>query len=124
MLAELKSRGKTLLLATSKYELYAVQILENLGLAKYFSFIAGSEKDGGRGTKAEVISYVLRETGVRKESAVMVGDRMHDTVGAREAGVDSIGVLWGYGSRTELCDGGATHIAEAPADVVKIVCGE
>jgi phosphoglycolate phosphatase len=124
MLAELCARGKTLLLATSKYELYALQILENLGLAKYFSFIAGSLKDGGRGTKAEVISYVLQETGARKESAVMVGDRMHDTVGAREAGVDSIGVLWGYGSRAELCGGGAAHIANTPADVIKIVCGE
>ena len=124
MLAELKSRGKTLLLATSKYELYALQILENLGLDKYFSFAAGSEKDGGRGTKAEVISYVLNKTGAEAESAVMVGDRMHDTKGAFEAGVDSIGALWGYGSRTELLGGGATHLADAPEDVVRIVCGE
>ena len=124
MLAELRGRGKTLLLATSKYELYALQILESLDMAKYFSFIAGSLKDGARGTKAEVISYVLKETGAEKESAVMVGDRMHDTAGAREAGVDSIGALWGYGSLGELCDGGASHIANAPEDVIKIVCGE
>ena len=124
MLAELCARGKTLLLATSKYELYAVQILENLGLSKYFSFIAGSEKDGGRGTKAQVISYALCKTGTAKESAVMVGDRMHDTAGAAEAGVDSIGALWGYGSRTELEGGGATYIAYSPEEVLKIVCGE
>ena len=124
MLALLRERGKTLLLATSKYELYALQILESLGLMKYFSFAAGSEKDGGRGTKAEVISYVLEKTGTEKGSAVMIGDRMHDTEGARAAGLDSIGALWGYGSREELIGGGATYIAESPRDVAKIVCGE
>ena len=124
LLAELKKRGKTILLATSKYELYALKILENIGLSKYFSFIAGSEKDGGRGTKAEVISYVLEKTGAKKESAVMVGDRMHDTMGAREVGIDSIGALWGYGSEEELSSGGATHIARVPKEILEIACGE
>jgi phosphoglycolate phosphatase len=54
----------------------------------------------------------------------MIGDRMHDTEGARAAGLDSIGALWGYGSREELIGGGATYIAESPRDVAKIVCGE
>ena len=124
LLSDLRAQGKTLLLATSKYELYALQILEELGIAKYFAFIAGSLKDGARGTKAEVISYVLEMAGAKKESAVMVGDRMHDTAGALEVGVDSIGVLWGYGSREELLGGGATHIAETPEGVLSIVCGK
>lgn len=124
LLAKLCVRGKRLVLATSKYELYAVQILENLGFAKYFSFVAGSRKDGGRGTKREVIEYALASTGACKESSVMVGDRMHDTIGASEAGVDSIGVLFGFGSRKELISAKATHIAESPEDIFRIICGE
>ena len=124
LFAKLCARGKRLLLATSKYELYAVQILENLGFMKYFSFVAGSQKDGGRGTKREVIEYALACAGASKESAVMVGDRMHDTLGASEAGIDSIGVLFGFGSKEELISAKATYIAESPEDIFRMICGE
>ncbi len=124
LLKKLVSRGKRILLATSKYEPYALQIIENIGFAGYFDFAAGSLAGGERGSKAEVIEYALTRTGADKKTAVMVGDRMHDTVGAREAGIDSIGVLWGYGSRTELCGGGAAHIAQTPEEIAEIVCSE
>ena len=67
---------------------------------------------------------MLEKTGAKKESAVMVGDRMHDTMGAREVGIDSIGALWGYGSEEELSSGGATHIARVPKEILEIACGE
>ena len=79
LLKNLHKNGKKLILATSKYELYALQILENLGIMQYFDFAAGSLKDGGRGSKFEVISYVLEACKITdKKSAVMIGDRMHD----------------------------------------------
>ena len=124
LLKKLKAHGRHILLATSKYEPYAVQILRNIGLYEYFELAAGSLAGTERGTKAEVIKYALERTGAARETAVMVGDRMQDTVGAREAGVDSIGALWGYGSRAELSGGGATHIASLPEDVLAIACGE
>ena len=124
LLKKLRTSGRRLVLATSKYELYALQILENLSLSEYFDFAAGSEKDGGRGTKAEVIEYALTKTGAEKGSAVMVGDRMHDIAGAREAGIDSIGVLFGFGSRAELEEHGATHIASDAREVYEIICGK
>lgn len=122
LLKKLYENGKKLILATSKYELYAIQILEHLDLAGYFDFVAGSLKDGGRGSKFEVISYVLEACKIDdKKSAVMVGDRMHDIIGANEAGIDSIGVLFGFGTREELEEHGATHIAKMPKDIYDIV---
>ena len=125
MLKKLKASGKTIALATSKYELYAAQIIERLGFSKYFDFISGSLADGGRGTKVEVIEYALASIGVAdKKSAVMVGDRMHDIEGAKAVGIDSIGVLFGFGSREELAAHGATHIAATPASVYALIMGE
>ncbi len=122
LLAKLKNAGKTLILATSKYEYYALQILENLGFAKYFDFAAGSCKDGTRGTKAEIISYILEQKNILdKSKTVMIGDRKHDLIGANTVGIDSVGVLYGFGNREELIQYGATHIAARPADVFDII---
>lgn len=122
LLKKLRASGKTLVLATSKYELYAKQILENIGFSGYFDFAAGSLACGERGTKAEVIEYALAAVGAEKKSAVMVGDRMHDTFGASQAGIDSIGVLFGYGTRAELEANRATHIAATADDIFEIIC--
>lgn len=119
LLCALKARGRRIVLATSKYEPYALRIIENIGFSGYFDFISGSLAHGERGTKAEVISHALAATGAEKGSTVMVGDRMHDIAGAHEAGVDSVGVLWGYGSRTELV--GATYIVGTPEEIIPIV---
>ncbi len=124
LLKKLKAGGKTLVLATSKYELYAVQILENLGFSAYFDFAAGSLADGGRGTKAEVIEYALAHFGAAdKKSAVMVGDRMHDIEGAKAVGIASIGVIFGFGTREELAAHGATHIAATAEDIYNVIMG-
>ena len=122
LLKALRDAGKTLLLATSKYEYYAKMILEDLGFSQYFAFAAGSLKDGGRGAKAEGISYILREMQISDLSnAVMIGDRMHDIDGAKEVGIDAIGVLWGFGNEEELSSHGATYIAANTEDVLKII---
>ena len=80
---------------------------------QYFTFVAGSLKDGGRASKAEVIDYVLKQQKISDFSkAVMIGDRKHDIDGAKTVGIDSIGVLYGFGDREELSSPGATYIAE------------
>ena len=122
LLKKLYEAGKTVILATSKYEYYAKQILEELGFEKYFSFVAGSLKDGGRGTKAEVISYILEEMKIANRSlAVMIGDRKHDIEGAKELGLDSIGVLYGFGDYEELSSHGATYIVQNTEEIYRIV---
>ncbi len=124
MLEALKKGGKEIILATSKPEPFAKEILRHFGLEKYFLFAAGSNFDGTRTAKAEVIEYALKSAGVTDKSAVvMIGDRKHDIIGAKKAGLDSIGVLYGYGSREEINGANATYIAETVEDIEKLIVG-
>lgn len=118
LLQSLRDAGRTLLVATSKPEGFARQILDYFAVSRYFTYIAGSNMDGTRSGKAEVIAYALEAGNIRDlSSAVMVGDRSYDIAGAKQAGIDSVGVLFGYGSRQELEAAGADHLAGCPADI-------
>ena len=124
MLEELKNGGREIILATSKPEPFAREILRHFRMEKYFLFIAGSNFDGTRTAKAEVIEYALENAGVTNKSAcIMIGDRKHDIIGAQKTGLNSIGVLYGYGSREELENANATYIAETVEDITKLIMG-
>lgn len=114
MLSHLKNEGKSLMLATSKPEIFAKRILEHFSLTSYFDFIGGSDMEQIRGTKAAVIEYVLQSTHTDPAACVMVGDRSHDVLGAKTHGIGTVGVLWGYGNEKELTDAGALALASAP----------
>lgn len=123
LLQSLCEAGKKLFVATSKPEAFAVQILEYFSVNQYFTYIAGSNMDGTRSKKEEVIVYALKAGKIQDlSSAVMIGDREYDVTGAKKAGIDSIGVLFGYGSRKELEAAGADALAESPKDIYPIVC--
>ena len=114
LLADLKAAGKTVIMATSKPECYARQIADHFDITNYFDCITGSELDGRRVDKAEVIECALERVGEPdRGECVMIGDRMHDILGAKKAGLSSVGVLYGYGSREELTENGADRIAES-----------
>jgi len=122
MLAELNRSGKKLIVATSKPEVFAKRILEHFSLDGYFAFIAGSTLDGSRIKKGDVIKYALEKCDVTEiDKCIMIGDRLHDVEGAKECGMKSIGVLWGYGTRDELETAGADFIADSSEDIEKIV---
>lgn len=111
MLEGLRAQGKVLLVATSKPTVLTLQILRHFGLEPYFDVIAGSELDGTRSRKDEVIAYAIEQAQIQNiAEAVMVGDRMHDIVGAKRHHMDSVGVCFGYGSQGELERAGVTHI--------------
>ena len=111
LLNKLHKAGKRLIVATSKPEVFAREILRYFNLTEYFYYAAGANLDGTLTDKAEVIAYALKEGGVTdKSTVVMIGDREHDIIGAKKNGVDSIGVLYGYGSREELETAGADCI--------------
>ena len=113
VLTELKSRKKVLIVATSKPEAFAVEILQHFHLDRYFDFIAGATMDENRTKKADVIAYALEQCKITdKASAIMIGDREHDVLGAKQVGLDSVGVLYGYGNYEELENAGATYIVE------------
>lgn len=125
MLKMLKDNKRTLIVATSKPEQFAKEILDYFKLSEYFDCIAGSNMDGTRTEKQEVIRYALTKAGGGgTASAIMVGDREHDIIGARAVGMDSLGVLYGYGSREELVKAGAVYLAENVEEATAILLRE
>lgn len=118
VLSRLKEAGYILALATSKPENMAEMILEYFDLTQYFTFIGGASMDLSRARKTDVIEYVLEKLGVSDRSEVlMIGDRKFDILGAKETGLRSLGVLYGYGDREELETAGADEIAESVVDI-------
>ncbi len=122
LLTALKEKGKILAVATSKPEEFAVRILRHFGMYDCFDLVAGATMDDTRNKKSDVIRYALEKLGVSDNSeAVMIGDREYDIIGAKENGLDSIGVLFGYGSRDELEQAGAVYIAEKPEEILRFI---
>ena len=122
-LQNLCDHGKCLMVATSKPEIFAKEILEHFDLTKYFSFIGGALLDDSRVRKEDVVSYVLRENGISPLEAVMIGDREHDVLGAHKNGIPCIGVLYGYGSREEFLDAQVEAIAENLHELTDLLLG-
>lgn len=119
LLEELKRRNKKLVVATSKPEVFTHKILDYFNLSKYFDFVAGATLDGSRSKKADIIRYAIEGLNIEnKNDVIMIGDRKHDIIGANQNNIDSIGVLYGYGSIEELKDAKATYIAKEVLDIL------
>lgn len=124
MLKKLKAAGKTVALATSKPTVFADKILKHFNLFDFFDLTVGSNLDGTLTDKAEVVRVVLEGLGVTdKATAVMVGDRSHDIVGGAKNGLKTVGVTFGYGSKTELSDAKATKIVNSVAELEELLLG-
>ena len=122
MLNRLREAGKKIILATSKPEIFARKVLNLFDIAKYFDYIGGADTDKTRDKKHEVLSYSMASLGITDTSKViLVGDRVYDADGARECGVDSLGVLYGHGSREEIENSGFNYICENVEDIAKIL---
>ena len=122
MLDRLQRAGKTLVLATSKPEEFALQILEHFGLRQYFACVTGASMDESLSRKDEVIALALtRCKPADLGRVVMVGDRLHDIEGAKKNGLSSIGVLYGYGSLEELTEAGADRIAATVTELERLL---
>jgi phosphoglycolate phosphatase len=117
-LAAVAATGARMFVATSKPAVYAARIIDHFGLKPYFERVFGSELDGTRVDKRDLLRYALDEAKVDPTSAIMIGDRSHDVVGARTNGMTAIGVLYGYGSEAELRDAGAHHICAAHPELL------
>lgn len=120
LLQKLRADGHRLLVATSKPETMAVDILTKFGLAPYFDRICGASLDASRGTKSQVIAYLLQETG-GVDKPVMVGDTFYDVQGAAEHGIATIGVAWGYGEVADMVNAGAAAIADTPEHLYRLL---
>lgn len=113
MLQKLQAQGKILAVASSKPTVFVHQILEKFALAQYFTVIEGSNMDGSRVDKKEVIAEVLQQLGnPPADQLLMIGDRKFDVIGAREMGFACVGVRFGFAALGELEDSGAIYVAE------------
>jgi phosphoglycolate phosphatase len=121
-LATLQSRNYRLHVVTSKPTVFAARVVVHFGLQRLFRNIYGSELDGSRSDKGELIAHVLSEEKILASDAIMVGDREHDIKGALANGVFPIGVLWGYGTREELTGADAALLCESPEALVYSLC--
>ncbi len=120
-LRRLKSEGFQLFIATSKAHVYAEEILRHFEIAAYFTKVYGSELDGRLTEKADLLAHALNTEQLAPEDCWMIGDRKHDVIGANANQMECIGVLYGYGSREELVNAGARHLAATPDELCEIV---
>ena len=117
-LTALSATSERMFVATSKPAVYAERIIDHFGLQRYFERVFGSELDGTRTDKGDLLRYALDAAKVDPRMAIMIGDRSHDVVGARKNGMTAIGVLYGYGSEDELRSAGAHHICAAHPELL------
>ena len=115
MLQELKRRGYILAVASSKPEYYVTKILDYFNLSSYFDVVVGSEMNGARTSKAEVIEEALKRIKMsdKRQEVLMVGDKEHDVLGARAAGLDCVAVAYGYGTKEELTEAKPLKIVDS-----------
>lgn len=122
LLSALRECGKKLAICTSKNEPIAKRVAYTLGLTPCFDAICGSTLDGSRKNKADLIPYALQTLGCTDPAAaVMVGDTRFDAKGAQLAGVDFLGVTYGYGTAESMAQYGAVGFADSPGDILQIV---
>ncbi len=118
LLSNLYNAGYKMVLATSKPEVYAKKILKNKNLDKYFYYIAGAEIGGTITDKEDVLRYILDTLNITDVSGcLMIGDRKYDLIGAKEFGIDALGVLYGFGSLDELSCYPSVAIVETPHQI-------
>lgn len=123
-LERLKKAGKNLAVATTKPIFLADKIVTHYGIRDFFTDVCGASPDGSGGDKAAVIKMALEVCGETDLSkALMIGDRFYDIEGAKTVGIDSVGVLYGYGSRPELEKAGATYIVSDASEISELILG-
>jgi phosphoglycolate phosphatase len=123
-LSVLSETGYRLYVVTSKPTAYAHRVLEHFAIAAFFQAVYGPELADRVFSKASVIYRALKEHGITREYALVVGDRGDDIAAARQNGLHSIGVTWGYGGRQELETAGASLLADSSAELIACITRE
>ncbi len=125
LLKHLKEQGKKVILATSKPEVFAQQIVEHFELTPYIDLVCGATMDEKeRYEKKDVIRYAIQSSGADPLASVMIGDRKFDILGGKHFGMNTVGVLYGYGSREELEQAGADCICETVLELERALLEE
>ena len=131
MLAHAREKGIHLAVASSKPLVFVRQILRHFQIEEYFEVVVGSELDGTRGSKEEVVEEALRQLGIlemdpadKQSLCAMIGDRKFDIQGAIAHGLTGIGVSFGYAGEGELSAAGADMVADTMEQLERILLGD
>ena len=123
LFSKLKKENIKLGIASSKPQDYVEALLDHYGVKSYFDVICGVTFSADCESKANIISRCIKELDTQGNETLMVGDKKYDIDGAKANMIDSVGVMWGYGSRVEFASAGAKFIAEKIDDVFAIALG-
>lgn len=122
LLRKLKELGYILVVATSKPQPYAIDILKHFNILDYFTFVSGASLDTKRSKKEDIIKYAMENLNIKDSSQIiMIGDRKFDVIGARKHNIDCIGVLYGYGNLQEFLDENCKYIVKDVLDILNIL---
>lgn len=124
LLKELKRNSIKSVVATSKPKIFSKQITDHFNITQYFTAIEGSFLNGKRSDKSELISYILKKYNFNLQNTIMVGDRKHDIIGAKNNGINSIGVGYGYGTAEELTSNGANFYAKTVNNLTDLLLSD
>ncbi len=124
LLRDCRAAGYRTAIATSKPQPYAIELMHHAGIFDFLDHIVGADLDEKtRAKKSEVIEAVLEESGATCAETLMIGDRKYDILGAREVGVDSLGITFGYGDRAELTEAGADYVLDTVDELRAFLLG-
>lgn len=121
LFSDLYNAGKNLFVISSKPTVFVQKLFAKYSIDKYFKDIAEVRFDNCEISKADLIESVIKKYGLDISDTVMIGDRKFDIDGAKEIGVRSIGVTYGFGSRDELLRHGADFIADSAEEIKKYI---
>ena len=124
LMESLHRQSSRLIIATAKPFVYAQQIVQHFGLNQWLEAVYGSELDGRRTDKVDLLGHIMNEQQLNPAECHMIGDREHDMIAARYYGVGAIGVLWGYGTPVELLDSGAETLVASPAELMELLLAD
>ena len=120
LIKELKTRGFRIFLVTSKPKHFSERIAEHIGLLPFFDDVIAPELTDHSSDKKRLIDTVVSRYALKREECLMIGDTQYDIRGAKNAGVDSVGVTYGYGKKEELEDAGATYLVNRAAEIAEV----
>ena len=116
-LERVMEKARSIHVATSKAGVYSERIIAHFQLGRFFKSIHGSNLDGSLSDKTELLAHILEHEKLPARNTVMIGDRSFDIIAARNHGMRSIGVTWGFGSRDELIQAGAASLCNHPSEL-------
>ena len=119
LLATLKEKGKKIAIASSKPKVFVEEISKYHNIDIFYDFISAEDFKNNHSSKKDLINACIKFFGnPPKEEIIMIGDRFYDIDGAKAAGIDSAGAVYGFGTEEELTKAGATYILSTPNDLL------